>query len=82
LTISCLPLETDILNFALGLEHLESAFYTQGLANFTAQDFETAGFNATVYTDFQQIALHEYTHVQFLQKALGKDAVQPCTYEL
>lgn len=74
--------DTAVLNFALTLEHLENTFYSQGLAKLNAQDFANAGFQPWVRQRFQQIANHEATHVQFLQKALGDKATQPCEYNL
>ena len=71
-----------MLNFALTLEHLENTFYSQGLSNFSAEDFANAGFQPWVRARFEQIASHEATHVQFLQKALGDKATQPCEYNL
>ncbi|KAA1473604.1 hypothetical protein DENSPDRAFT_903176 [Dentipellis sp. KUC8613] len=75
------PTDVDILNFALTLEHLESTFYAQGLARFSARDFESAGLPAWAYGRVKQIAAHEATHVSALAGALGKAAVQPCTYK-
>ncbi|KAI0819856.1 ferritin-like domain-containing protein [Trametes gibbosa] len=75
------PSNTDVLNFALTLEHLENTFYSQGLAKYTAQDFEDDGLPAWVYGRFVQILEHEATHVQFLTDALGDKAVKACEYE-
>jgi len=75
-------LETQILNFALTLEHLENAFYTQGLQKYTQEDFLDAGLPAWARGRWNQIAAHESTHVSFLESALGEDAVQACTYNL
>ncbi|KAI9069057.1 hypothetical protein FKP32DRAFT_1560500 [Trametes sanguinea] len=76
------PSQTDIgvLNFALTLEHLENAFYTQGLAKSSAQDFENQGYPDWVRGRFEQIAAHEATHVKLLTEALGDKAVKPCDY--
>jgi hypothetical protein len=76
------PPEFDILNFALTLEHLEDAFYSQGLANYSAQDFQNAGYNSSVRGRYEQIAFNEHTHVLTLEKTLGKKAVQACEYSL
>ncbi|KAI0260678.1 ferritin-like domain-containing protein [Gloeopeniophorella convolvens] len=72
--------DTDVLNFALTLEHLENAFYSEGLSKFTQQDFIDAGLADWSYGRIKQIAAHEAEHVQFLQEALGDKATKPCTY--
>jgi hypothetical protein len=73
----------DILNYALTLEHLENAFYHQGLKNFSQEDFLAAGFSKEFYTNLLIISSDEATHVDFLQKGLtaaGAVPVKPCTY--
>jgi Ferritin-like domain len=77
-----LLVDVDILNFALTLEHLENAFYTQGLSRFTQKDFVDAGFPDWSYGRLKQIANHEAAHVQFLEGTLGDKATKPCTYKL
>jgi len=72
--------DTQILQFALTLEHLENAFYSAGLAQFDAQTFEDAGFPFWVRGRFEEIAAHEAIHVATLTKALGSDATQACNY--
>jgi len=72
--------DTNILNYALTLEHIENAFYKQGLAQFDAQAFEDAGFEPSVRGRFEQISSHEATHIAFLSAALGSHAVEPCNY--
>ncbi|KAH9834759.1 ferritin-like domain-containing protein [Rhodofomes roseus] len=74
------PDQTNILQFALSLEHLESAFYSGALAQYDAQAFADAGFPDWVRGRYEQIMLHEQTHVATLQKALGDQAPQPCQY--
>ncbi|MGI8988953.1 MAG: ferritin-like domain-containing protein [Bryobacteraceae bacterium] len=80
-----------VLNFALRLENLENAFYTQGLAKFAATDFANGAFFANlgpasmgnVYQYFQLIQMHEATHVATLQKvitSLGGTPVPPDMY--
>lgn len=76
------PNDVDILNFALTLEHLENAFYTEGLSRFTQKDFVDAGFPDWSYGRFKQIAAHEAAHVHFLEATLGDKATKPCTYNL
>ncbi|KAI0340377.1 hypothetical protein BDW22DRAFT_417322 [Trametopsis cervina] len=69
-----------VLNFALTLEHLENAFYSQGLAKLDAAAFAKAGFAPWVRNRFVQIGQHEATHVQELKSLLGANATQPCNY--
>jgi hypothetical protein len=77
-----LPVDVDILNFALTLEHIENAFYTQGLSRFKREHFVDAAFPDWSYGRLKQIAAHEAAHVQFLEKILGDKATKPCTYKL
>lgn len=77
---SSTPTEIQILNFALTLEHLENAFYTQGLQKYTQQDFLNADLPPWARGRWNQIAQHESTHVSFLEGVIGDQAVQPCTY--
>jgi Ferritin-like domain len=77
-----LSVDVDILNFALTLEHIENAFYTQGLSNFKQEDFVHAGFPDWSYGRLKQIAAHEAAHVEFLEGILGDKATKPCTYKL
>ncbi|KAF7357946.1 Protein rds1 [Mycena venus] len=75
--------DTQVLNFALTLEHLESAFYQQGLSKFPQSAFVAAGYPDWVYERFQQIRDHEDTHETFISTALttaGTQAVAPCEY--
>ncbi|KAH8111504.1 ferritin-like domain-containing protein [Phellopilus nigrolimitatus] len=74
------PTQTQILQYALTLEHLENAFYSGALAEFDEAAFESAGFKTWVRGSFAQIGQHEAAHVAFLTSALGRDAVAPCTY--
>ncbi|KAH7905749.1 ferritin-like domain-containing protein [Hygrophoropsis aurantiaca] len=76
------PTEVEILNFALTLEHLENAFYTQGLQKYSQQDFIDEGLPNTARGWWEQIAQHECTHVEFLTDILGEQAVKPCEYKL
>jgi hypothetical protein len=63
-----------ILNFALTLEYLESAFYAEAVSKGALTDKNTVRF-ATV------VAQHENSHVQFLQKTLGASAVAKPTFD-
>ncbi|KAG9049728.1 hypothetical protein FS837_009262 [Tulasnella sp. UAMH 9824] len=74
------PSDTDILQYALTLEHLENAFYREALAKFDEKDFTDAGLPDFARKRFVQISEHEKTHVDFLSTALGDIAVKPCEY--
>lgn len=82
LTVLTVVPDTDVLQFALTLEHLENAFYTEGLDKLDEQAFTNAGYEPWVRARFEQIKGHEATHVTALSAAIGPDAVQPCTYNL
>jgi len=76
--------DTELMNFALTLEHLENAFYTTFLDKFTEVDFANAGFEPYVLNRFKQIAEHERTHVAFLEGAIKESKgmpVKPCEYQ-
>ncbi|KAH8080732.1 ferritin-like domain-containing protein [Cristinia sonorae] len=73
--------DTQVLQYAMTLELLENAFYSEGLQRFDAGAFRDAGFPDWVRNRFRQIAQHEATHVEFLRNALGDAAVQPCEYK-
>ncbi|KAG8947209.1 hypothetical protein FRC04_010932 [Tulasnella sp. 424] len=75
------PTDTDILQYALTLEHLESTFYQEALGKFDDKDFTDAGLPDFARKRFVQISEHEKTHVTFLSTALGDIATKPCTYK-
>ncbi|KAJ6001177.1 hypothetical protein N7481_001586 [Penicillium waksmanii] len=75
--------DADILNYALTLEHLEAAFYQEGLKNYTHGDFQKAGMHDPFYVNLKETASDEQQHAQFLTKALkaaGAKPVEACTY--
>ncbi|KAI0826021.1 ferritin-like domain-containing protein [Irpex lacteus] len=72
--------DSQILQFALTLENLENAFYSEGINKFNESAFQSAGFSPEIRQRFVQIMQHERTHVEFLQNALGAEAPQPCNY--
>jgi hypothetical protein len=78
---SSTPTDTQILQYALTLEHLESKFYRDGLNQFSAIEFTKAGFPTWVRDRMLQISGHEDQHVQLLTGALGNDAVAECSYK-
>ncbi|QQL48378.1 ferritin-like domain-containing protein [Mucilaginibacter ginkgonis] len=67
---------TDVLNFALTLEYLESYFYNQGLAqaNLIPSADKTSYFNT--------IAAHENQHVAFLKGVLSSAAIPSPAFDL
>ncbi|KAF9019880.1 hypothetical protein BGZ52_003021 [Haplosporangium bisporale] len=72
-----------VLNYALTLEHLEAAFFKQGVAKFNASAFDAAGFNGTVRDRLIRIAEHENSHVSVLSNAITRmkgNPVPPCNY--
>jgi len=74
----------DVLNYALTLEHLEHAFYRDGLQEFTAEDFSTAGYAPNVYEWFGIIRDHEMEHVTVITQVitdLGGEPVAEATYD-
>ncbi|WWD18043.1 hypothetical protein CI109_102490 [Kwoniella shandongensis] len=72
--------DTDILQYALTLEHLENSFYHGFLDKFDDAAFTNAGFPDWVRGRVKNIAEHEAQHVALLSGALGSAATQPCTY--
>ena len=83
--------DLDILNYALTLEHLEYAFYRDGLKKFGEKELENARvFNGVgrylrrrVRENFVRIRNHEKTHVDTLVsviESLGGKPVPEATY--
>ncbi len=71
--------DIDVLNYALTLEHLEYAFYRDGVASFTAENFWD-----DVYANLGDIRDHEGAHVDALIstiESLGGTPVEEATYD-
>jgi len=71
--------DLNILNFALRLENLESAFYSQGLASFAPKDFQNSAavqgiggtkIGANIYSYISDIGKHERDHVAKLVQTI------------
>ncbi|WP_338728808.1 ferritin-like domain-containing protein [Haladaptatus sp. DJG-WS-42] len=86
------PTDVDVLNYALTLEHLEDAFYREGIEMFCSKDFKSCktlnGFSDRVRTDVYDnivdIGDHESTHTEVLTQVitdLGGDPVPELEYE-
>ena len=85
------PTDVDVLNYALTLEHLEYAFYRDGLRRFDEKDFRSSNLfkgsgnflRPTVYENFERIRKHEDTHVDTLIsviRSLGGTPVPEARY--
>jgi hypothetical protein len=76
--------DTDILQFALTLEHLENVFYKSGITMMNESQFEAAGFSAEYYNNLKYIVHDEEAHVEALTDAImeaGVDPVAACEYD-
>ena len=82
--------DVALLNYALTLENLESAFYTQGMAQLSSTNFANSNFiqnfgeviSGDVYAYLCLIRDQELQHVRTLQSlitSLGGTPVKPCT---
>ena len=85
------PSDVDMLNYALTLEHLEAAFYVEGLGVFSRGDLTGARFlkgfggriRSNVYDYFVLIREHELEHVRTLEsviRGLKGTPVPACIY--
>lgn len=73
--------DIEVLNYALTLEHLELAFYRDGVGQF---DLGTDAFGNDVATLFTSIRDHEQAHVDTLTQViteLGGEPVAEATYD-
>lgn len=80
------PFETpvDVLNYALTLEHLEAAFYRDGLAAIGKEGITSWGFQESVFENLTIIGEHEAEHVAVLTQVitdLGGEPVMEATYD-
>lgn len=76
--------EVDVLNYALTLEHIESTFYREGLAQFDVAAFEALGYQAGVRDRIAVIGENEAQHVDALTaaiKSLKGEPVEEATYD-
>jgi glutamine cyclotransferase len=74
----------DVLNYALTLEHLEAAFYRDGLATIGAEGITALGFQQSVFEALSAIGAHEVAHVETLTQVitqLGGTPVAEATYD-
>jgi hypothetical protein len=74
----------DVLNYALTLEHLESAFYRDGLAAIGVEGITALGFQASVFDALTEMGAHEAAHVTTLTDVvtqLGGEPVAEATYD-
>jgi hypothetical protein len=60
--------DVEVLNYALTLEHLEFAFYRDGIDLF---DFGTDGFDQSINTNLAAIRDHEGAHVAALSEVIA-----------
>jgi len=75
----------SVLNYALTLEHLEHAFYRDGLASFTLEQFTDLGFQPSVVDYLTQISSDEAAHVETLTSvitSLGGTPVAEGQYDI
>ena len=87
--------DVDVLNFALTLEHLGAAYYSEFLDEYSEREVETSGparvltgdgnDRHTVYQKIQTVRDHEEAHVEALTQTiedLGGEPVEPLNYEV
>ena len=74
----------DVLNYALTLEHLEAAFYRDGLAAIGREGITTWGYQDAVFDNLVAIGEHEAEHVAVLTQVitdLGGEPVAEAMYD-
>ena len=75
--------DVEVLNYALTLEHLEYAFYRDGLEQFTDEEFGESPFNRPISEFLVDIRDHEQAHVETLTSVIsdmGGEPVQEAQY--
>ncbi|MFC7175865.1 ferritin-like domain-containing protein [Halosegnis marinus] len=84
--------DVDVLNYALTLEHLENAFYRDGLAGFTDEEVANADVLASLDASVREavpdhlrtVGAHERAHVDAITATvqdLGGTPVEEATYD-
>ncbi|MFC5368348.1 ferritin-like domain-containing protein [Salinirubrum litoreum] len=84
--------DVDVLNYALTLEHLENAFYRDGLENFSDDELMSAnvlsdyddGLTMKVPDHLATVGAHEAAHVDAISQTvsdLGGTPVEEATYD-
>ncbi|KAH9962381.1 ferritin-like domain-containing protein [Russula dissimulans] len=76
----------SVLQFALTLENMENAFYTQALGKFQTSDFSNAGFSSSqiAIEEITAISTDEASHVSALEAiitAFGETPLQGCQFD-
>ena len=74
----------EVLNYALTLEHLEAAFYRDGLAEIGVDGITALGFQESVFESLTEIGAHEAAHVETLTAVitqLGGEPVAEAMYD-
>ncbi|KAL9098512.1 MAG: hypothetical protein Q9163_005845, partial [Psora crenata] len=75
--------DADILNYLLTIEHIQDAFYRQGIQNSSRYEFENAGFPDPFFNNLTEVSAGESARVQKLQDTLvdiGAPVSAACTY--
>lgn len=82
--MTTLDTPVDVLNYALTLEHLEFAFYRDGLETYGADAFAAAGYADNVFSYFEKIRDDEQAHVETITQVitdLGGEPVAEGMYD-